>query len=246
MGRIVINKTENGQTLILNDTAQEVSGGYFDSVMVWHDLTTEPVYPDYSGYFDAVLRENHTYDLYLETDVTELGGIDSIYARNVTIVGATSIKNNSSISQWIFGVLSLPTLETIGMSAWNYKNRQVTCINIPNVRTVGSNFYITTNSYKSENLVKMIIGTSPFTSNNSLSLTPALKALVITAETVPTLYTDISSFSVATNTDCYIYVPSALVESYKVANNWSAVVSKFRAIEDYPRILEASTWTPSE
>lgn len=41
MGRIVINKTENGQTVILNDTAQEVSGGYFDSTMNWHELGGE-------------------------------------------------------------------------------------------------------------------------------------------------------------------------------------------------------------
>lgn len=38
MGRIVINKTENGQTVILNDTAQEVNGGYFDKEMEWHEF----------------------------------------------------------------------------------------------------------------------------------------------------------------------------------------------------------------
>jgi hypothetical protein len=31
----------------------------------------------------------------------------------------------------------------------------------------------------------------------------------------------------------YIYVPRALVEDYKVATNWSAYASQFRAIEDY-------------
>lgn len=34
----------------------------------------------------------------------------------------------------------------------------------------------------------------------------------------------------------YIYVPSVLVDSYKVATNWSAVANQFRAIEDYPDI----------
>lgn len=33
--------------------------------------------------------------------------------------------------------------------------------------------------------------------------------------------------------DGYIYVPRALIEDYKVANNWSAFASQFRAIEDY-------------
>lgn len=36
--------------------------------------------------------------------------------------------------------------------------------------------------------------------------------------------------------DGYIYVPKNLVENYKVATNWSAFASQFRAIEDYPEI----------
>lgn len=38
MGRTVINETENKQTVILNDSAEGVSGGYFDSLMEWHDM----------------------------------------------------------------------------------------------------------------------------------------------------------------------------------------------------------------
>ena len=34
----------------------------------------------------------------------------------------------------------------------------------------------------------------------------------------------------------YIYVPSALIEQYKVATNWSTFAGQFRAIEDYPDI----------
>jgi hypothetical protein len=34
----------------------------------------------------------------------------------------------------------------------------------------------------------------------------------------------------------YIYVPSALVNSYKTASGWSTYASQFRAIEDYPDI----------
>lgn len=35
-----------------------------------------------------------------------------------------------------------------------------------------------------------------------------------------------------------IYVPAALIDSYKSATNWSKYASKFRAIEDYPEICE--------
>ena len=34
----------------------------------------------------------------------------------------------------------------------------------------------------------------------------------------------------------YIYVPAALIETYKAGKNWSSYASQFRAIEDYPEI----------
>lgn len=38
--------------------------------------------------------------------------------------------------------------------------------------------------------------------------------------------------------DCYIYVSKALIEQYKVATNWAQYADQFRAIEDYPEIVE--------
>lgn len=34
----------------------------------------------------------------------------------------------------------------------------------------------------------------------------------------------------------YVYVPAALIETYKAATNWSTYAAQFRAIEDYPDI----------
>ena len=34
----------------------------------------------------------------------------------------------------------------------------------------------------------------------------------------------------------YIYVPSSLIEAYKVATNWVNYAAQFRAIEDYPDV----------
>ena len=38
----------------------------------------------------------------------------------------------------------------------------------------------------------------------------------------------------------YVYVPAALVDSYKAATNWSTYTDQFRAIEDYPDICGVS------
>lgn len=39
----------------------------------------------------------------------------------------------------------------------------------------------------------------------------------------------------------YIYVPSALVDSYKAATNWTTYADQIRAIEDYPDICGGTT-----
>lgn len=40
----------------------------------------------------------------------------------------------------------------------------------------------------------------------------------------------------------YIYVPSALIDTYKTANGWSTYADQFRAIEDYPYISNKYDW----
>ena len=56
-------------------------------------------------------------------------------------------------------------------------------------------------------------------------------ALVLRAETRATLVnTDALLYNSA---ERYIYVPAALVDSYKTATNWSYYETKFRALEDY-------------
>lgn len=40
------------------------------------------------------------------------------------------------------------------------------------------------------------------------------------------------------NDNLYIYVPKALIEDYKTYDNWSVYADKFRAIEDYPDIID--------
>lgn len=65
-----------------------------------------------------------------------------------------------------------------------------------------------------------------------------LEAMILRGNTVCTLSsaTNNLSHTLIASGEGYIYVPAALVESYKVATNWSEFASQFRAIEDYPDI----------
>lgn len=65
-----------------------------------------------------------------------------------------------------------------------------------------------------------------------------LTALILRGETVCELaHTNaFTNTPIAKGTTGYIYVPSALIDSYKAATNWSTYANQFRAIEDYPEI----------
>jgi hypothetical protein len=65
----------------------------------------------------------------------------------------------------------------------------------------------------------------------------ALTMLIIRTNSVCTLERDnaFTNTPIAKRTG-YIYVPKALIDQYKVAENWSRYASQFRAIEDYPDV----------
>ena len=70
----------------------------------------------------------------------------------------------------------------------------------------------------------------------------ALTAVIIRTPAVCTM-SDSNAFKstpIASGTG-YIYVPAALVDSYKAATNWSVYADHIRAIEDYPDICGGTT-----
>ena len=71
----------------------------------------------------------------------------------------------------------------------------------------------------------------------------ALATLILRSETMATLSNNnaLTVTPIASGTG-YIYVPSALVDSYKTATNWSTYAAQFRAIEDYPEVCDPYSW----
>ena len=65
----------------------------------------------------------------------------------------------------------------------------------------------------------------------------SLKTVIIRSENICYLDTSdaFKETPIETGTG-YIYVPSALVDNYKAATNWSTYANQIRAIEDYPDI----------
>ena len=71
----------------------------------------------------------------------------------------------------------------------------------------------------------------------------ALTTLIIRTDSVATLKrsSTLLNTPIAKGTG-YIYVPRALVDSYKTATNWYTYAAQFRAIEDYPEICDPYSW----
>lgn len=62
----------------------------------------------------------------------------------------------------------------------------------------------------------------------------ALTAVILRGETIATLgQASVFSSTPIYNGTGYIYVPAALVDSYKAATTWSTYAAQFRALEDY-------------
>ena len=108
----------------------------------------------------------------------------------------------------------------------------LTEVNLPEATSIKANAFSGCTALTEVNL--------PLTTNikaNAFSNCAKLAAFILRGETVCTLANS-NAFqnSPIKNGTGYIYVPRALVDSYKVATNWSTYAAQFRAIEDYPEI----------
>lgn len=102
--------------------------------------------------------------------------------------------------------IDLPMLTSTNQAAFGYCDELIS-VNLPKVTTIAN-----------------------YTFRDCLKLTK----LILRGDSVCTL----SGVGAFTNTPIasgtgYIYVPSALIDSYKAASNWSTYAEQFRALEDY-------------
>lgn len=197
--------------------------------------------------------------------ITATGGggedINAFIDRSITEVniseGVTKIGDFAFRSCTNLKSVTLPsTLKTIGSSA--FYSTKITTLDVPNgVTKINSNAYTSCTSLTTVFLPDTVtaLDTQCFRYDTKISKVTmgeginsigtycfsgcsGLKAVIIrkTASVCPLSNTNAFSSSAISSKTGYIYVPSALVESYKAATNWSTYASQFRAIEDYPEI----------
>lgn len=137
------------------------------------------------------------------------GNIDALIDRSITEISSSSVTS-------------------IGSSA--FSNCSVlTTIDFPVATSIGRSAFF---SCKALTTVDFPVATS--IRNNAFSNCSVLKSLLLRGNDVCELSNNnaFDSTPIKYGTG-YIYVPSALIEQYKAATNWSTYAAQFRALEDY-------------
>lgn len=171
-----------------------------------------------------------------------ISNITSINAPNVTTIGnyaftapkvaqlnfplLTSIGTNCFTKCPSIKSVNLPELGAVGVSCFGYLG--VTNLILPKAKSIGNSAL--TNS-KTLAYVDLPVCTSIV--NYGLRNNSKLETLILRSETMCTLSNYALNSTKIANKTGYVYVPSALIESYKVATNWSKMATQFRALEEY-------------
>ncbi len=178
----------------------------------------------------------------------------------ITSVGAFAFRGCAKVTSFSF-----PKAKSIGTNAL-YGCSNLVSVNLPLVTSIGDNALNACGALPSIVLPSLTKGGSymfrycyklltidlPVITNivsNMFGDCRRLTAVILRSETMCTLAntsafyncyhfhgTTNSTYNPNGDKDGYIYVPSALIEEYKVATNWSTFATQFRAIEDYPEI----------
>ena len=119
----------------------------------------------------------------------------------------------------------------IGGSAFNSCSA-LTTADFPAATSIGDNAFQSCSA-----LTTADFQTATSIGNYAFQSCSALTTLILRSGTMATLGNTRAFFSTPISSGTgYIYVPAALVDSYKAASNWSTYANQIRAIEDYPEI----------
>ena len=144
----------------------------------------------------------------------------------ISHINESAFKNCSSLT-----TLNFPAATKIDAGAFTGCS-SLTTVNFPAVTHIDSSAFSNCSSLTTANFPAATnIDNAAFWKCSSLT------ALILRSETMAVLkYTNVFNDTPIYSGTGYIYVPAALIDSYKTATNWTKYANQFRAIEDYPDI----------
>ena len=153
----------------------------------------------------------------------ECGNLEFINIPLTTGIGGNGFRSCKKI-----GVADFPLATSVGNYAF-YQCSALTTINMPSVTTIGSNGFYNCLNLKFMDFYSLEkIGSYAFNSGGLTTLILRKSDGICVLDATNAL----ASTGISKGTG-YIYVPSALIDTYKSATNWSTYAAQFRALEDY-------------
>lgn len=124
--------------------------------------------------------------------------------------------------------VDFPALPFVNTRAFSYCGKLAN-VNVPMAKTIGQGAFYRDSALKT---IDLPVATSIY--REAFDSCGSLTAVILRSETVCTLLNEGAFYNMPVHSGTgYIYVPSALVDTYKSATNWSRYATQFRALEDY-------------
>ena len=198
---------------------------------------------DIFGVVGTYEGEKNQVDEMLTGTITAIdSGATSVFGyacRGMSKIKTVNLPNATSLGTYAFAYCSAinsvnaPKTTSIGSYCF-YNNVNITNVKFPLVTSMSQNAFYSCSSLEKADFPKLTkINQATFAYCDELT------ALILRkSDAICTLATATNAFqgsAIADGTG-FVYVPSALIETYKTATNWSNYASQFRAIEDYPEI----------
>ena len=183
---------------------------------------------EFIGLIDRTITEA------VSEDVTEVGAYafyNCAQLENASFPNATGLEASAfNLCQSLESV-NFPNATDIGNNAFSGCSA-LESVNFPSATTMGASAFNTC-----KNLVRADFGAITTIQANAFNRCSNLEILIIRSNVECSL-SNITAFMYTPmkSGTGYIYVPAALVDSYKAATNWSTYADQIRAIEDYPDI----------
>lgn len=211
----------------------------------------------YDGLYYVKIVERTIAGTYENSDVTTIGdyafyycddGLSSVSFPEVTTMGENAFAQCANLVS-----VNIPKLTEIPYNAFSYCSK-LTAANFPLATRIGSYSFpscsslvtvdfssaVTIDSYAFENCKNLATVDLPCATSiakNAFKGCSALTTLILRHTSVVTMgYENVLDNTPIESGTGYIYVPRALVDSYKADEKWSLYAAQFRAIEDYPEV----------
>ena len=221
------------KTITPSESAQEVTAD--EGYTALEKVTVEAIPSEYIGDPKALLDAslNNTLTA-IDSNVTSIVGHA---CRGLSKLKTVNLPNATSIGTYAFyGCTALTSINAPNVSSlgtYSLYNCKIPYVNFPKVTGIAQNAFYDCDLVKADFGVANKINQAAFAYCRTLEALILRKSDAICALSVAT--NAFTSTPIAEGTG-YVYVPQALIETYKTATNWVNYASQFRAIEDYPDI----------